>query len=183
MSADLDVALITQPERNSKLTMTKLAETPLHIVLPREHILAGKTGITLTDLGDERWIIYQKSTHPLLYERIMSRMRDQGIHPKRVDRILYPDKAEHLLLANRGVAFLSKASALKLDGDRLVARPLQESSLGLDEWIAARGDDNSRVVSEFVRAFVSRSTLVLQPSQMILPIGKDASPSASCLPS
>ena len=40
MSADLDVALITQPERNAKLTMTKLAETPLHIVLPREHSLA-----------------------------------------------------------------------------------------------------------------------------------------------
>ena len=33
MSAELDLALITQPERNAKLTMTKLAETPLHIVL------------------------------------------------------------------------------------------------------------------------------------------------------
>jgi LysR family hca operon transcriptional activator len=36
MSANLDVALITQPEQNAKLTMTKLAETPsrdAHLVL------------------------------------------------------------------------------------------------------------------------------------------------------
>jgi hypothetical protein len=53
----------------------------------------------------------------------------------------------------------------------------------LDEWIAARGDDGSRLVSEFVRAFVTKSTQVLKPSQMVLPIGKDSSPSAQCLPS
>ena len=50
--------------------MTKLAETPMHIVLPREHLLASKDVIELTDLRDERWIIYQQRTHPLLYERI-----------------------------------------------------------------------------------------------------------------
>lgn len=178
MSADLDIALITQPERNAKLTMTKLAETQLHIVLPREHILASKSPIKLADLQDERWIIYQKRIHPLLYERIMKVMRDENIHPKRIDRILYPDEAEHLLLANRGVALLTKANALKLDGKRLVAKPLEEETLCMDEWIAERGDNSSRLVSEFVRAFVTRSTLVLQPSQMILPIGKNASPTA-----
>ena len=71
-------------------------------------------------------------------------------------------------MASRGVALLTKASAVKLDGKRLVAKPLEEDVLCLDEWIAARGDDNSRLVSEFVRAFVTRSTIVLQPSQMIL---------------
>jgi DNA-binding transcriptional LysR family regulator len=183
MSADLDIALITQPNRNAKLTMTKLAETPLHVVFPRENSLASKGAIKLADLRDERWIIYQQRTHPLLYERIMKLMREENIHPKRIDRILYPDEAEHLLLANHGVALMTKANALKLEGKRLVAKPLEEEALCLDEWIAARGDNNSRLVSEFVRAFVTRSTLVLQPSQMVLPIGKNGSPSANCLPS
>ena len=151
MSADLDIALITQPERNAKLTMTKLAETPLHIVLPREHSLASKSAIKLADLREERWVIYQKRTHPLLYERIMKLMRDENIHPKRIDRILYADEAEHLLLANHGVALLTKANAFKLDGKRLVAKPLDENALCLDEWIAADGDNKSRLVSEFVR--------------------------------
>ncbi len=79
-------------------------------------------------------------------------------------------------MASRGVALLTQ-------GKRLVAKPLEEDSLCLDEWIAARVDDNSRLVSEFVRAFVTRSTIVLQPSQMILPIEKNGSPSATCSPS
>ena len=106
MSANLDVALLTQPELNARLTMTKLAETPMHLVLPREHLLASKNVIKLTYLRDERWIIDQQRTHPLLYERILRRMHEESVHPKRIDRILYPDEAEQLLLANRGVAFL-----------------------------------------------------------------------------
>ena len=60
-------------------------------------------------------------------------------------------------MASRGVALLTKANALKLDGKRLV-KPLEEDVLCLDEWIAARGDDNSRFVSELVRVFVARSS-------------------------
>jgi DNA-binding transcriptional LysR family regulator len=183
MSADLDVALITQPEQYAKLTMNKLAETPLHVVLPRDHSLALKDGVNLADFRDESWIIYQRKTHPLLYERILNRMQAEDIHPKRIDRILYPDEAEHLLVAQRGVAFLTKAHALRLSSDRLVAKPLNEDTLCLDEWIAARANDESRLVSEFVRAFVTRSVAVLQPSQMVLPIEKDGSPSSQCSPS
>lgn len=53
-------------------------------------------------------------------------MQDEHIHPKHIDRILYPDEAEHLLMASRGVALLTKANALKLDGKRLVAKPLED---------------------------------------------------------
>jgi DNA-binding transcriptional LysR family regulator len=175
LSANLDLALITHPAHNAKLTMTKLSETPLHVVLPREHSLSSKNSLKLTDLRDERWIIFQKRTHPVLYEKIMKRTQDEGFHPKCVNHILYPDEAEHLLLATRAVAFLTKANALKLAGDRLVAKPLEEEVLSLDERLAARADDTSRLISEFVRAFVTRSKTVLQPPQMSLPIAASAS--------
>jgi DNA-binding transcriptional LysR family regulator len=42
LTADLDLALITNPARNLKLTIGKLVETPLQIVLPRERPLATK---------------------------------------------------------------------------------------------------------------------------------------------
>ena len=44
-----------------------------------------------------------------------------------------------------------------------------------EEWLAARAEDTSRLVSEFVRAFVTRSKTVLQPPQMSLPIGAGGS--------
>ena len=170
MSADLDVALITQPEKNAKLMMAKLAETPLYVVFPREHPLSSRASVKLRDLRDEHWIVYQKRSHPLLHERLQRLMNAEDVHPKRIDRILYPDEAEHLLLANGGVALFTKANALKLNGDRLTAKILQEGALCVDEWIAARAEDSSRLVSEFVRAFVTRSAQVLQLPQMILPI-------------
>lgn len=170
LSADLDLAIITDPAKNSKLTMSKLVETPLHVVLPREHPLSSKTSVKLTDLRDERWIVFQKRLHPVLYERIMKRTHDEGFEPRRVDHILYADEAEHMLTAAPGVAFLTKANAMKLNGGRLVARPLDEATLCLDEWLVARSDESSKVVSEFVRAFVTKSMSVLRPSQMTLPI-------------
>ena len=164
LSADLDLALITHPAANAKLTMTKLSETPLHVVLPREHSLSSRNSLKLKDLRDERWIIFQKRTHPVLYEKIMKRAQDEGFHPKGVNHILYPDEAEHLLMATRAVAFLTKANALKLAGDRLVAKPLEEEVLCLDERLAARADDTSRLVSEFVRTRSSPAPRqVLQP--------------------
>jgi len=175
MSGELDLALITDPARNAKLTMTKLSESPLYVVLPREHILSSKDSLKLADLRDERWIVFQRCIRPELYETIMKRTQDEGFRPRSIDHILYPDEAEHLLMATRGVAFLTKANALKLAGDRLVAKPLEKEVLCLNEWLAARADDKSRLVSEFVRAFVTRSKSVLQPPQMSLPIGAGGS--------
>jgi hypothetical protein len=80
----------------------------------------------------------QKRAHPVLYERIMKRTQDAGFQPRGIDHILYPDEAEHLLLATRRVALLTKANALKLAGERLVAKPLDEELLCLEEWLAAR---------------------------------------------
>jgi DNA-binding transcriptional LysR family regulator len=170
LSSHLDLALITDPAKNPKLTMNKLVETPLHIVLPREHPLSSKTSLKLNDLRNERWIVFQKRLHPILYDRLMKRTHETGFEPKRLDHILYADEAEHMLTAAPGVAFLTMANAMKLNGNRLVARPLDEATLCLDEWLAARSDDSSKVVSEFVRAFVTKSKTVLQPPQMTLPI-------------
>jgi DNA-binding transcriptional LysR family regulator len=153
--------------------MTKLSENPLHILLPRGHVLSSRDSLSLKDLRDERWIIFQRRIHPLLYEGIMKRAREEGFHPKGIDHILYPDEAEHLLLASRGVAFVTKANASKLTSDRLIAKPLDEQTLCLDEWLAARADETSRLVSEFVRAFVNCAKIVLPP-QLSLPMGASA---------
>jgi DNA-binding transcriptional LysR family regulator len=64
LSADLDLALITHHPHSAKLTMTKLSETPLHVVLPREHSLSSRNSLKLTDLRDDRWILFHKCNHP-----------------------------------------------------------------------------------------------------------------------
>jgi DNA-binding transcriptional LysR family regulator len=178
--ADLDLALITQPGLNAKLTMTKLAETPLYVVLPRNHPASDMASVKLSDLQEDRWIIFHRKTHPVLYDKIMRRTDEEGFHPTALNHILYPDEAEPQLLANSSIAFLTKANALKLNSDRFVAKPLHDHSLCLDEWLAARADNRSRVISEFVRAYGTHSKAVLQPSQLTLAMGEEATAYTHC---
>ena len=115
----------------------------------------------------------------MLFDKVMRRAAEEGFYPKALDYILYSDEAEPLL-ANGSVAILPKANALRLSHNRFVAKPIQEEALCLDEWIAARADDSSRVVSEFVRAYGTRSKAVLQPSQLSLAMGGETSAYSQC---
>jgi DNA-binding transcriptional LysR family regulator len=179
LTSHLDVALITHPDKNPKLTTVKLTETPLYAVVPEDHILAKKNALKLHDLGDSHWVLFDKRIHPSLYERVMARAHEEGFKPKEVHHILHADEAQHLLSVNGGVAFLTKAQALRIATRGLVARPLDEASLCLDEHLAARADNPSKLVSEFVRTFVKRMKDVFQPPQLSLPIGSDGSPRCS----
>ena len=76
-----------------------------------------------------------------------------------------------MVTRNGGAAFLTKAGAFRVAKQGLVAKPLDEESLCLDVHLAARADNQSRLVSEFVRTFVKSLKSVLEPSQMSLPIG------------
>jgi DNA-binding transcriptional LysR family regulator len=173
LNAHLDVALITQPAINPRLTTVKLAEAPLYAVVSEDHLMAQKESLKLKDLSASQWVVLDRRIHPTLYDQMMRTASDAGFQPREIHSIMNADEAFHLLSANGGVAFLTKASALRIATRGWVARPLDEKTLSLDEHLAARADNPSKLVSEFVRTFVKRMKSVLQPLQMSLPIRSD----------
>ncbi|WP_353067607.1 LysR family transcriptional regulator substrate-binding protein [Tunturiibacter psychrotolerans] len=60
----LDLALVANPGANRKLITTKVSESPLYVVLPETSSLASKGSVTLSDLSDERWILFERKAHP-----------------------------------------------------------------------------------------------------------------------
>lgn len=54
------------------LTTSALSERPLAVALPASHPLAGRTGLSLTDLADARWIDAPDTTIPLAHLRAVS---------------------------------------------------------------------------------------------------------------
>ncbi|GAA2309248.1 LysR family transcriptional regulator [Streptomyces caniferus] len=54
------------------LTTTALSERPLAVALPASHPLAGRTGLSLTDLADARWIDAPDTAIPLAHLRAVS---------------------------------------------------------------------------------------------------------------
>ncbi len=59
--------------------------------------------------------------------------------------------AEHV-----GVAILTKPATLGFRGDRVVVKPLSETSLWFETHVIMRAGDNSRLVNEFVRSFLRK---------------------------
>lgn len=171
LSARLDLALVTHPEKNPRLSTVKLTEAPLHILMHEDHPLAHQENIKLRDLNKIRWVVFDRRAHPALYTTLMDRANADRVEITGLSHVLSAEEASHMVTRNGGAAFLTKAGAFRVATQGLVARPLDEESLCLDVHLAARADNQSRLVSEFVRTFVKSLKFVLEPSQMSLPIG------------
>jgi DNA-binding transcriptional LysR family regulator len=164
----LDLALITHPDANPRLTTVQLTEAPLHIVLSEDHPIAKKHKVKLKDLGGSRWTVFDRRIHPSLYDTLIGLARFEGIEYRALNHVMSADEAAHLLLKSGGIAFLTRAGAHRIARQGLVAKPLEEEALKLDVHLAARADNASKLVSEFVRTFVKKLKTVLLPPQLTL---------------
>jgi DNA-binding transcriptional LysR family regulator len=171
LTSRLDLALITHPDLNPRLTTVKLTEAPLYILLPEDHPLNKREKLKLKDLTESRWVVFDRRIHPTLYETLMDRAAAERVEVKGLHHVMTADESSHLVSKGGGAAFLTKAGALRVARHGLIAKPLDEDCLCLDVHLAARADNRSKLVSEFFRTFVTKLKSVLEPPQMTLPIG------------
>jgi DNA-binding transcriptional LysR family regulator len=146
----------------------QLTEAPLHIVLSEDHPIAQKHKVKLKDLAGSRWTVFDRRVHPSLYDTLMGLAQFEGVEYRALNHVMSADEASHLLLKSGGIAFLTRAGALRIARQGLIAKPLDEEALRLDVHLAARADNTSKLVSEFVRTFVTKLKSVLLPPQLSL---------------
>lgn len=175
LTGRLDLALITHPDVNRRLTTTKLVESPLHLLMSEDDPLATEYHPKLRDLSGKRWIVFDRRTHPALYDTLFDHAHENQIETRGLHHVMSAEEASHLVHRNGGVAFLTRAGALRVAHGGLVARELNEPDLCLDVHMAARADNKSKLVSEFVRTYVKLLKSVLCPPQMTLPIATSGS--------
>jgi len=143
LSGRVDLALVTEPPESPMLSMTKVDEAPLYIALLEENELAKLPQLSMSDLSHESWIIFGRSVHPPLYDRILRVASDLAIRPRDMHHIMVPEEAYQLIAEKNGVALLSKTGALKNARDGVTIRPLAEQRLILktflsSEWTTSR---------------------------------------------
>jgi DNA-binding transcriptional LysR family regulator len=161
----LDLALVANPGPNRKLTTTKVNESPLYVVLPEGSPLAAKNSVTLLDLSEDRWILFERKAHPDLYDSILRRAAEEEIVFRNGQKVLTAEEAAQLVDENLGVAFLTMPGALRIAERGAIVRPLEDKELQLQVCLASRADNRSKLVSEFVRAFMRRITQVKKAPQ------------------
>jgi hypothetical protein len=67
-----------------------------------------------------------------------------------------PEDAYPFIADGGALAFVVKSGAIRIARDGITVRPLAEDSLILRTYLASRADDDSKVMSELVRAFIRK---------------------------
>jgi DNA-binding transcriptional LysR family regulator len=168
MAGDLDLALVTAPPENSRITAAAFAQTRFYAALPPTHAAVQKEEISLQDLAGDEWILFARRAHPVVHDAIVDAAQREGIAPKHAHDIHTVEQAVHLVSEHVGVAILTKP-AVGVSGQRVVLKPLSDPSLCLKTCVIMRSDDDSRLANEFARSFLRRyEPQVLPPKQMEL---------------
>jgi len=144
MAGDLNLALVTAPPENSQITAVALAQTPLCAALPVTHAAAEKKSIDLLDLAKDEWILFARRVHPTVHDAIRNAAAREGIAPKCAHDIITVQQAVHLVSEHVGVAILAQPPAASFSANRVVVKPISDTSLCFKTCVIMRADDDWR---------------------------------------
>ena len=170
LTGELDVAIVIEPPDSGQLTGVKIDESPFYVVMPQEDELAGYPAIALEQLAGRRWVLFQRSGHPPLYDLLNQLAQERKIIPSAIQHFMIPEEIIPLLINPGGIVVVPKSGALRIARDGLTMRPLDESRLIANTLLISRADNASPVVSELVRSFMRRMTHLKASNQMSLPL-------------
>jgi DNA-binding transcriptional LysR family regulator len=175
-SREIDVALVMSPPANAAISTVRVANGVFVIVTRKEHPLAGMGSLELRDVAEFPWVFFERRVHPSLYDGILRRMQEKGLHPRIRHHVTQADQAPVILREDSAVAWLTPAGAERIIGDRLVAIPLRDPDIQLEIHMATLAANKSPVVSEYVRRFVKRVEEDRGPLQLRLPMDQNRAP-------
>jgi DNA-binding transcriptional LysR family regulator len=170
LSGELDAAVVIDPPASGKLTCLKIDESPLFVVMSRDDQLASLPALKLEHLADRRWILFQRNSHPPLYDLILKCSQDAKAIPSAIQHFMVPEETIPFLIDPHGIVIAPKSGALRIARDGHTMRPIEEERLMTSTLLISRSDNASPALSELVRGFMRRMKQTKIHDQMSLPI-------------
>jgi DNA-binding transcriptional LysR family regulator len=153
---ELNLALVTAPPEEIRITAVPFARRPLYAVLPNSHRFACRKGLVLGDLADDDWILNARQVHPTIHDAILEAAKREKILPKNLHETFTYEQAVQLVLERAGVGILTQACAPDFRVDHLVVMPLSDASLRFDTCLVMRALDDAKLSNGFGRSFLRR---------------------------
>ena len=164
-AGNLDMALVIAIPEWPALSFLSVTEAPIYIALPKSDAIARNAKLNLEDLHSHQWILPERHINPYISEMIQAASSAKGIVSLDTHNFTTAEEALALVLAYKGVAFLTRESAWRISSDEIAIRPLLEERLKLVTRLAMRSNDKKRLTSEFVRAAGRKLASVQNPQQ------------------
>ena len=168
ISGELDLAIITAPPNDPKITAAVFARIPLYVALPESHRAALKEAVTLRDLDGDTWGLFSSQANRNAHDAIMHLAQREQIVPNEIHEVLGARDAFHVVTEQNGIAFVSKVTALSTHIEGVVFRRLSDESLSFDTCLVTRAE-TSRLIDQFGVEFLKKySRQGLSATQMSL---------------
>lgn len=164
----LDLAIATEPPESPLLTQVEVAEAPFYIAMSKRDELAAHPELTLTQMSKRKWILFERRLHPPVYDAVLRAAESQNVHPASIQHVTVPQEAFPFVADGGAIAFLVKAGALLMARNGITVRPLAEMTLRLKTFLVSRADNESKLVSEVVRAYMRKLSTVDRHTQLTL---------------
>ncbi len=131
-----DMVIMGRPPDGISLLRAPIGPHPHIVIAPPDHRLAGRKGIKLASLGDEKWLVREHGSGTrLLMERVFDEV---GLRPKIAMEIDSNETIKQAVMAGLGIAFLS-AHTVELELKVGHLKVLDVRGLpAMREWFAVR---------------------------------------------
>jgi DNA-binding transcriptional LysR family regulator len=155
-SGEIDLAIAIALKEDFGVSSVQIGEDSFYVALPSADPLCAKSELSIRDLSGRKLALFERQVNPPIADQVQKVFSDERVHPAEVRYFIQPEEAAGLVLQRNSLALLTKSAAWRVSDEIITIRPLRDDRLVLRTFLAARPDDESRLVSEFVRATIRR---------------------------
>jgi LysR family transcriptional regulator for metE and metH len=149
LAGKVDVALMSTPVRDRRLTATPIFDDELIVIAATTHPFAKKTHVKVADMHGETLLLYPPKEDSLVLNQVLL---PAGAVPGRIDEIQLTEAIIELVKAGLGVSVIARWAVEPIvKSGALVARPLTARGLHR-RWSAVMPKDLAK--TDFVREFI-----------------------------
>ena len=151
LSEKLDVAFLRAPvSRDIGLSNTHILDEPMVVALPLGHPLTQKEKIRLSELSDENFVLYRRSSGQGLYDNILSTCYQAGFSPHIIQEAPRPTATLNLVAAGIGISIVP-ASMHNFWDHEIVYREFDDSlKPNAPLYLITRENESSAKVANFM---------------------------------
>ncbi len=148
-SRSLDVAFVRKKPNDEHLKSRFVLSEPIVVALPKSHLLAGSSEISVSEIAHEPLVISGRSSRPIMFDVVLEYLRSNGIEPN----ILQEANERHMIIAmvasGLGVSLVpSWVSDFKRDD--VIFLPLKGGGPTVDVHAVWRKKEQMTAVTDFL---------------------------------
>lgn len=168
LNGTLDLAFLTGIPDTPQISSVSVSKQRFFVAMLDQDELSWSTEITADQLAVRTCILFDRYVQPHLYDRLVERVKPATVPGASLHHVTTAEEASQFVSRGLGVAVLTQASAWRIAREGITIRPLDVEGLVLETKLACRSDNQARVESEFVRAFVRSLTPSISARQLPL---------------